>query len=104
MDCSFEGLTSRFRGRFSRLHGLRRHHILKFYSFQFMGEYVCFFLQLSARNIHLLSRYPAAGEYGGPQLGFDDIWMPVLKGIKLLKLDSVANHCPKRYYCRFTLN
>ena len=27
--------------------------------------------------------------------------MPLLKGIKLLKLDSVANHCPKRYYCRF---
>ena len=39
-----------------------------------MGEYVRFFLQLSARNIHLLSRYPAAGEYGGPQLGFDNIY------------------------------
>ena len=42
---------------------------------QFMGEYVrFFFLQLSARNIHLLSRYPAAGEYGGPQLGLDNIY------------------------------
>ena len=54
--------------RMLRMRGLRCHHILKFYSFQFMGEYVRCFLQLSARNIHLLSQYPAAGK------GFDNIY------------------------------
>ena len=34
-----------------------------------------------------------------PGSGWPAFAMPVLKGIKLLKLGSVANHCPKRWYC-----
>ena len=89
---------------------------LSFIHFSLWENMSTCFLQLSAQNIHLLSRYPAAGE------GFDNnyiqhcklsymlrVWLigscdAWLKGINLLKLDSVANHCPKCYYCRFTLN
>ena len=53
MDCSFEGSTSQFRGHLPRLCGVRRHHVFKFYSFQFMGEYVHLFFCSSVHGTYI---------------------------------------------------
>ena len=86
-----------------------------------MGEYVRFFFCSSALGTYIyyldilqpestvahnwvLTIYIQNCKLICPGSGWPALAMPVLKGIKLLKLDRVANHCPKRYYCRFTLN